>query len=462
MLVKKLTWREMKRYWPGLVLSGLLVASSIWGYTQYQKATQLNNFVENNYQRSFYELVASVENIDVLVSKGLVSTSPQQNVLLFSDVWRQAFLAQEDLNMLPIDQQLIARTSQFLTQTGDMSYTLAKQITKGIPISDQQRQTLQEIQKDADGLSAELQQLRQAINDKQYAWGSIRQVSSNQMKKSSEDVADIGFQRIDKAMQDLPTLIYDGPFSDHIDQVKPKGVTGDKIAEADAQQIARQFVDLDPNKTYIVKPYGGGNGKIPVYRCLIAQNIENSPDQINVDVTHQGGHVVTFVNSRPLAAPVLTQEQAIEEAKEFMKKNGRSNFMPNFAQMDEGRSTINFSPIQDGAVVYPDMIKVTVALDNGQIIGYEALNYLMNHHQRSLPKPVVTEEQARELVRQRMDVEQVRLAVIPLETLDEVLCYEVKGRTDQDEEFYIYINVVSGDEERILKVIKTDGGALTL
>ncbi|NPV27083.1 MAG: germination protein YpeB [Firmicutes bacterium] len=451
----------MKRYWLSIVLSVALVGTAVWGYTEHRTKTQLRNYVENNYQRSFYELVAAVENIDVLLSKGLVSTSPRQNILLFSDVWRQAYVAQEDLGMLPISQVIISQTEKFLTQTGDFAYSLAKQIARGTQMNDQQRETLERLQKDADSLTAELQKLRNEIGEKRFAWGSIRETSPGLLKNVSENVAEVGFQRIDKSMQELPTLIYDGPFSDHIDQVKPKGLTGNKITEADAQQIARRFVEVDPSKTYTVRSYGGGNGKIPVFRVLVTQDVANSPEEILVDVSHQGGHVVNFLNARPLGAPTLNQEQAVAKAKQFLERNGFRGFMPNFAHLDEGRATINFSPMQDGVIIYPDLIKITVALDNGQVIGYEALNYLMNHHERSLPKPNVTEAEVRELVSQRLKVEHVRLALIPLETLEEVLCYEAKGRV-QDEEFYIYINAINGEEEQILKVIKTSGGALTL
>ena len=41
---------------------------------------------------------------------------------------------------------------------------------------------------------------------------------------------------------DYPTLIYDGPFSEHIQDIKPKGLVGDNIDYQRAEQVARDFL----------------------------------------------------------------------------------------------------------------------------------------------------------------------------------------------------------------------------
>jgi hypothetical protein len=38
--------------------------------------------------------------------------------------------------------------------------------------------------------------------------------------------------------------------------------------------------------------------------------------------------------------------------------------------------------MQNGIVLYPELIKVTVALDNGEKTGAETSGYLMSHRQR--------------------------------------------------------------------------------
>ena len=52
------------------------------------------------------------------------------------------------------------------------------------------------------------------------------------------------------------------------------------------------------------------------------------------------------------------------------------------------------------------------------------------------------------------------LAIIPTEFLTEILCWEFKGKVD-DNEFIVYINAKNGEEEDILMIINTPNGTLT-
>ena len=111
---------------------------------------------------------------------------------------------------------------------------------------------------------------------------------------------------------------------------------------------------------------------------------------------------------------------------------------------------------------YPDIINVQIALDNGQVMAVEAMNYLMAHKEREIEKPDIPEEEARELASSTLDrIENIRLAVIPKTSLREVFTYEVRGNVG-DEIYLIYINAKTGNEEEILKVITGEQGTFTL
>ena len=101
-----------------------------------------------------------------------------------------------------------------------------------------------------------------------------------------------------------------------------------------------------------------------------------------------------------------------------------------------------------------------VALDNGEIVGFDASTYLVNHHDRNIPEPQITEQKARESIRLEFDIESIRLAVIP-KGAEEILCYEFKGKY-KGSDYIIYINASNGKEEQILQLIKNENGTLTL
>ena len=53
---------------------------------------------------------------------------------------------------------------------------------------------------------------------------------------------------------------------------------------------------------------------------------------------------------------------------------------------EENVITVNYAYEQDGVIVYPDLIKVKMALDNGEVLGIETTGYLNSHTERELVK----------------------------------------------------------------------------
>ena len=69
-----------------------------------------------------------------------------------------------------------------------------------------------------------------------------------------------------------------------------------------------------------------------------------------------------------------------------MNTHGFENMKETYYLKQDGIVTINYAYNQDGVIMYPDLIKVKVALDNGEILGIETTGYLNNHTQRDVSK----------------------------------------------------------------------------
>jgi spore germination protein len=132
---------------------------------------------------------------------------------------------------------------------------------------------------------------------------------------------------------------------------------------------------------------------------------------------------------------------------------------PNYYLKYDGTVLFNFNYKEDDVTIYPDLVKVKVALDNGEIVGYDASSYYISHYDRNIEKPNITLEEARDKVKIDFDVNSTRLALIPIGK-EEVLCYEFKGKY-RDADYIVYINAINGNEEKILQVIKDEKGTLT-
>ena len=127
----------------------------------------------------------------------------------------------------------------------------------------------------------------------------------------------------------------------------------------------------------------------------------------------------------------------------------------------DGIVTINYAYVQENVTVYSDLIKVKVALDNGEVLGIETTGYLNNHTTRDISNVKISKEEAKKTINKNLIIESESMAIIPTEWKTEILCYEFKGKVD-DREFLVYINAENGREEDILIIQDTPNGTLTM
>ena len=91
----------------------------------------------------------------------------------------------------------------------------------------------------------------------------------------------------------------------------------------------------------------------------------------------------------------------------------------------------------------------------------EAHGYLLNHKTREFPQVKLSEEDAKKTINPNLKIDSVSLAYIPKDNLKEYLCYEMQG-VHNEQNFIIYINAENGQEEKILILIESENGILTV
>lgn len=445
----------------------LVVLAGVWGISQLNARRETERRLTANYQERFFEAVGHVDNIEVLLAKGLLlsgspSAGSELGLSIFSDIWRQAFAAQANLTQLPLLQGTLMRTSKFLTQVGDFGYSIGRKLASGIQLKQEDQEKLAKFQKEAATLNSALRTVQAKAAGGSMPWGELQQSTNKRLGQKSKEIDDNDFVRLDKQASEFPTIIYDGPFSDHILQKTPKGITGKNISEGRAEEIALQFAnDAQLPSGVIAEVIGRTEGEIPVYQVRIRRPGRNE-ELARIDISCQGGHVVWMLVMRKMGQATLTLEEAGRRAKDFLVANGFANVIPTYANQADAMAIIPFAPLEEGVIIYPDLLKVTVALDNGQIIGYEALGYLMQHHDRKLAKPTISAQRALQAVSSGLEVSgSPKLALIPTELLQEKLTYEIKGNFG--EAFFVnYVDAQTGELIRILQILDTPEGPKAL
>lgn len=438
----------------------VIAAVAIWGISQYRHKAEIRQELDNQYNRAFYEMIGYVNNVEVLLMKSLITSTPEKTASVLQEAWRQANLAQTNLGQLPVSQPVLANTSKFLTQVGDLAYTLNNQNMNKKPLSNEQYKTIEQLQGFAVSLGKSLNDLQNQIAGGRIKWGELANKGTPLFSKTSSNLSMQQIESIDKTFQDYPRLIYDGPFSDHLVTAEPRGVTGDVLDAEQAKQRVTDFfgrdkvnsveftdkVDTDPIKTY-------------TYKVLF----KNVPEDqtASVSVTQKGGHVLWMIYNRPVPNEALNMEQVKEAGRKFLESRGYKNMVDTYYLKEDNMATVNFAYKQDDVVVYSDLIKVKIALDNGEIVGMESKGYLSAHTARTIPEPKITAEEARGKITARMDISSSGLAIIPTNFKTEIFCYEFKGKLN-NRDFLVYINAENGSEENVLMIIDTPNGILTM
>lgn len=415
---------------------------------QYNKAERYERVLNVSYSHALSELVSGVNNISTDLQKCLYSGTTEMICGICTDIYGEAKMAGEIIGELPFYGEL-EKTAKFLNSVGDYAYVLSKSAATGEIYTDEQYENIKILSDAAEVLANNLNQLMYEANNGELTVSVIH---------SADAAADNGIMEsmgnMESEFPEIPTLIYDGPFSEHIQTMKPVLIDGaDEITESKAVEIAADFIGITPENITVT---GKSEGNLPVY--MLETNTKQGT--LYVEVTVQGGIVLEVMNSRTAGEAAITQEEAVKLAEEYLQRAGYDNMAASYYMTNSNVCTVNFAYVQDDVMCYTDLIKVSVALDNGEITGFETMGYVMSHRERTLPDIKVAKEDAQANVSNKLRVIAYQTAVIPTDGKYEIMCHEFKCEASDGRHYITYVNVETGREERILSLIESESGTL--
>lgn len=425
-----------------VLLSGILVY-------EYSSKNKLGKELTYNYNRAFYDMVGYVDNIKTIMTKASVCKGCAKRTNLLEEIWHKANMAQENLNMMPIEADVLKMASKYLNQVGDFAYSLSKQSLSKKELTDKQYTMLRKLKVYSDVLMHSLEDMEKDISKGKFRWDKLKR-----MNKNVPSVNYLG--DIQKNFCDYPTLIYDGPFSDNASVVNPKGLVGKNVSKEVAMDVVKKFLDYLQIRDVEYK--GITKGQIVTYNFLVHTKDNNV---LYVDVTRVGGHVYSIMSNQDVGTVKLNIDDAKKIASNFLKKKGYSDMIDTYYLNDDNIAVINFAYKKGSVLCYPDLIKVKVALDKGDVVGIEAGGYITSHIDRNIPECKITLEEAQEKINDDVKITGSRLAIIPTEMKTEVLTYEFRGKVNNND-VLVYINTDTGEVENILMIIDTPNGILTM
>ena len=120
------------------VLAVVLTGAVVWGVVENVRHRRYRMQLQAMYERSFFQLVGEMDDLEVKLGKLTVSDGAKQDVILLSEVYRQADGAGRELASLPGSHQSMEEVLAFVNRLSEFSGALAPKVgvsTAGAPAS---------------------------------------------------------------------------------------------------------------------------------------------------------------------------------------------------------------------------------------------------------------------------------------------------------------------------------------
>lgn len=402
--------------------------------------------LENSYSSSLDEFNAAMNNITTTLNKARFITTPEQMSSVAAKLLSEAQTSKTALSQLPSGEELTV-LNRFLSQVGNFALSVSKKLISSQSLTQKDSENIDLLSETADKISAAVNETHINYNNSEY-WAKELENKLDSQIDGETLAASLG--NIEQELSDFPTLVYDGPYSDHILEKDPEMT--EKAEEIDPKTAIQAAAKTAECKESILQISGSTEGKIPAFRF--------SGEGVTVSISKKGGYPVFMRRERTVQSTVISYEQAVTKAKRYLERMGMGNFIPTYYFSNEGVCVVNFAFVDGETVCYTDLVKVGVAMDDGQIMLYEASGYLTNHRDRTFKTPAFSEEDALKIVSDKLNINSIAMTLIPTDFATEVRCYEFACTSKEGQEILVFINAETLKEENVLILLKSDGGTL--
>ncbi|EKN69623.1 sporulation protein YpeB [Neobacillus bataviensis LMG 21833] len=430
------------------VLAVGVAGTAYWGYQEHQEKNAILLNAENNYQRAFHNLSYRMDILHDKIGTTLAMNSKDTLSPSLIEVWRLTSQAHGDVGQLPLTLLPFNKTEEFLANIGNFSYRTAVRDLGNEPLTDKEYETLKGLYTKSGDIQNELRNVQHMVLKNNLRWMDVELALASGKESTDNTIID-GFKTVEKTVSSYEESDFGPTFMNMQKKDENfKKIKGKTITRNDAIQVAKKYMKFDGNTE--VKVTENGKGSDYGFYSVSIKN-KQTRQEASMDITKKAGHPIWFINNRDIKEQKFSLNEADNKAAAFLKETGFKDLEVFESTQYDNIGVFNFVTNINGVRIYPEAVKVKVALDNGDIIGVSAEDYLKSFQTRTIEKPAITLEQARAKVNPNLKVLENREAMIMNDLNEEVLCYEFLGTIGNDT-YRIFINAKDGFEEEVEKL----------
>lgn len=436
----------------GIILFSLVCIIALFSMILLKRFKIEKQEVQDSYNRAMYDFVSDINNIENEMTKLKITSNDTYTMTTLASVFAKSNSAKANLDILPFSAGSISNVSKFLNQLSDFSYSLMRNILNGNEISEY-KENIDSLYIKISELSDVVENIYTDLTASNIKWDELEKVGDEKIKESTaqEELSSVNY--IGKTFTEYEGIIYDGAFSNHILTAKPEFLNGNILSSDEVKNLVKEELNIES-----IEFKSEQDGRLPLY--VFETKLSGFDTLKTLYVTKEDGKVYQMISDRKSTIENISIDEAEKKATEYINNLGIDNIVPTYYLKSENIVTISFAATQDDVIIYSDLIKVKVALDNGEIMTYEANGYIYNHKERNINASKTIDE-AREVLYKDLTIENERLCIIPTDSKDEVLVYEFEGIIDENR-FLVYVNANTLVEEKIYILLETEGGTLAM
>lgn len=446
--MSKKVWKIVTLSLCGVILAGATVWTGVSLGMTTNALGQYKNQLEYVYERNLYELTDNINNIESDLAKLKNSTDAEVQERYLGSLVALANTAQDNIATLPIEHNAINSTIKFVNQLSGYALIMQRNSAKSQSLTLDDLEQIESMHTSSQNIKYELNRLSVMISGGYSIVDNISDPNTTNSKFNGE------FSGLNNEIVDYPQLIYDGPFSESTTNKEIKGLPTTEVNGEEAlNNVKEWFPDFTVES---VGKTSGGNFDTFNF------NLSKGQSEFYAQVSVRGGILLQLNgNYETIGENVKTEDECNTIAEIFAKNLGFDGVKAVWSATSQGFAYVNLTPVVNNVIIYPDLIKVKIALDSGEIVGWEAKSWAYNHTNRTDLTATITETTAQKSISSDMDIRTTKLCITPNEFVGETLCYEFMCVQD-GATYYIYVDAKTGKQINILKVIETDDGNLLM
>ncbi|MCQ2555965.1 MAG: germination protein YpeB [Clostridia bacterium] len=391
-----------------IVLTCVLIAY----YQVYKSEKQNSKTLEGIYASSYFSMVDNINNLSVDLAKYSTLTTRQAKLNTLQDMMQDCNYVVSGLSVLPVDAENVMSATKFFNQVNGVCEAYTSVLNKNEDLTQGQELLFDEIALVLGEIKENFNYQNYGMYDTGFNFIDAGVFNNAGMTELSTSMGDLTSDAID-----YPTMIFDGPFSTALETAVVKGLPTEEVSVDEAKSYLSEVVYK--NRNAAITYADTTEGDIATYNF----DVEIGKKKFTAQVSKRGGLLITISGYAGDADAIIGTEQAQEMAQTFANNIGFENMQSVWCELHNNVAYVNLAPKVGGVIYYPDLVKVKIDLTSQEIIGFEALNYALNHVNRNVEFNVSVEE-AEKLLGFDYEVLSVEKAVIRLDSGKEIATYE--------------------------------------